>query len=528
MEKTSREQDRKPAASDWRAFALPIFVSLCWFLAARHISLEWTLSEQYHFGWIVPLMALYVFWTRFENAPTPGKPPRMLAIPAGILLITLVEVLVMPLREANADWRLLGWMLTGLAAVATLLALGQTGGVPWMTHFAFPVLFFFTSVPWPCTVESALMQWLMRHNAELAAELLHWLGVVAEVQGNWIRLSSATVGVDEACSGIRSLQGSLMATLFVGEIFELGRWRRVALLLAGAGWALLTNSGRTLFLALMAERSGTPAMERWHDPAGYWILGACVAGVAFTGWLLRRGQDGGGASRWASASIGVLTEWRERLSATSRTALAGTALLLAGWVGTEGWFRMHEVAETRLIDWSFKQPTQAARFAIVEQSSHVRGEMRYDFHSGGRWCDSEGKCWVADYFRWNPGPNAVRTVIVHDPRVCLGASGKEFVRALPAVSFRADDMALPFDAYWFRDRADNVFVFNCVAEDARRRPGQEQNSDIFSIASRLDAVRTGKRNLGQRRLEVAVWGMRDPASATEAFEELLRRQVVVQ
>ena len=167
------------------------------------------------------------------------------------LLVAVAEVLLLPLREANADWRLLGWLLTGVAALVTLLAFAQVGGLPWMVHFAYPVLFFFTSVPWPRPVETDVMQWLMQHNATLAAELLRWLGVGAEVQGNLIRLSSGTVGVDEACSGIRSLQGSLMATLFVGEIFELKRLRRVFLLLAGAGWALVTNAARTVFLALM-------------------------------------------------------------------------------------------------------------------------------------------------------------------------------------------------------------------------------------------------------------------------------------
>ena len=219
-----------------------------------------------------PLLALYLVRMRLENAPAPGPVRWPWAIPAAVLLVAVLEVLLLPLREANADWRLLGWLLTGLAASATLLAFAQAGGLPWAAHFAFPVLFFFTAVPWPRPIEIEVMQWLMQRNALLAAEILHWLGVSAEVQGNLIRLSSGTLGVDEACSGIRSLQGSLMATLFVGEIFELKRWRRVFLLLAGAGWALVTNAGRTVFLALMAERGGAGALDRWHDPAGYWTL----------------------------------------------------------------------------------------------------------------------------------------------------------------------------------------------------------------------------------------------------------------
>ena len=189
---------------------------------------------------------------------------------------------------------------------------------------------------------------------------------------------------------------------------------------------------------------------------------------------------------------------------------------------------MQEASVTRVAVWSFKQPTRAARFEIVEQSSRVRGELRYDFHSGGRWQDAEGRRWVAHYFRWDPGRNAVRTVIVHDPRVCIGASGKELVQTLPGVSHAVGGIVLPFDGYWFRERGEDVFVFNCVAEDVRRGPGQEPEGNEVTMSSRLEAVRAGKRNLGQRRLELAVWGARDAATAREAFMELLRAQVVVQ
>lgn len=513
-----------PARLRWRAMALPAFVLGCWILAVRHLSSEWTLNEQYHYGWLVPLLALYLVRLRFEHAPPVGAPLRPHWVPLGLLLIAGSVALLLPLREANADWRLLGWLLTGLAASATLLAFAQAGGLPWAAHFAFPVLFFFTAVPWPRPVEIEVMQWLMQRNALLAAEVLRWLGVNAEVQGNLIRLSSGTLGVDEACSGIRSLQGSLMATLFVGEIFELRRWRRVFLLVAGAGWALVTNAGRTVFLALVAERGAAGALDQWHDPAGYWTLMGCVFGVTLTGWILGRGP----VARRGAVGAEPHRGWGQRLAQSSGAAALGIVMIIAGWVGTEKWFRLQEASVTRVAGWSFKLPTRAARFEFVEQSKNVRGQLRYDFHSGGRWRDAAGRRWVAHYFRWDPGRNGVRSVRVHDPRVCLGASGKELVETLPGVIHRAGDTLLPFDAYWFRERGEDVFVFNCVAEDARRGPGLELEGGEVTMSSRLEAVRAGKRNLGQRRLEVAVWGARDATVAREAFEELLREQVIAQ
>ena len=54
--------------------------------------------------------------------------------------------------------------------------------------------------------------------ARVAAETAMLLGTPAHVEGNLIRVSNGLVGVNEACSGIRSLQTSLMIGLLFGEL----------------------------------------------------------------------------------------------------------------------------------------------------------------------------------------------------------------------------------------------------------------------------------------------------------------------
>ena len=51
--------------------------------------------------------------------------------------------------------------------------------------------------------------------AAIAAETMTLFGVPAQLEGNLIRVSSGLVGVNEACSGVRSLQTSLMIGLLV-------------------------------------------------------------------------------------------------------------------------------------------------------------------------------------------------------------------------------------------------------------------------------------------------------------------------
>jgi len=175
--------------------------------------------------------------------------------------------------------------------------------------------------------------------------------------------------------------------------------------------------------------------------------------------------------------------------APSRAAFVGVGLIGASGLATEAWFRSQNAAITEWVNWTFKQPADITSFVSVQQSGRVRSELRYDVHSGGRWADAEGRRWVAHYFRWDPGIHDPVAALSHDPRHCLGATGKELVQVLPTVNYEAAGVVRPFDAYWFRELGENVFVFNCMIEDVRHAPGQEQNlTGTIAASSRLQAV----------------------------------------
>src|SRR4029078_10432291 len=103
--------------------------------------------------------------------------------------------------------------------------------------FAFPILFFFVAVPWPSQIEQPLIQGLMRADAAINVEILNLIGMPAVQMGNLIEVGSGVVGIDEACTGIRSLQATLMVALFLGEFYDLSSIRRIILVLVGLGIA---------------------------------------------------------------------------------------------------------------------------------------------------------------------------------------------------------------------------------------------------------------------------------------------------
>src|SRR6266404_3848655 len=40
-----------------------------WFELCRTLASEWSLNEQYNFGWFVPFFAAYLFWLRWQDRP---------------------------------------------------------------------------------------------------------------------------------------------------------------------------------------------------------------------------------------------------------------------------------------------------------------------------------------------------------------------------------------------------------------------------------------------------------------------------
>src|SRR5436309_5316781 len=254
-----------------------LFLAALWFGLCKELSSEWSVNEQYNFGWFVPFFALYLFWLRWQDRPTPEVRSQKLEVRSRLVaaIIGLAALLLLlPVRLfeiANPEWRLLDWMHAAAVVTLTLLLIWYSGGRAWVRYFAFPVAFIFIAVPWPTLVETPVIQGLMHAVARVAAETAMLLGTPAQVEGNLIRVSNGLVGVNEACSGIRSLQTSLMIGLLFGELKRLSVLRRVALVTCAVAIALLANFVRAVFLVHIAATENLSEVGRWHYIAGYRI-----------------------------------------------------------------------------------------------------------------------------------------------------------------------------------------------------------------------------------------------------------------
>jgi exosortase len=556
---------------------LTITLGLLWFIVCRHLSAEWSYNEQYNYGWFVPFFALYLFWMRWEDRP-PAAPTReirhskfeirnlialAIAVPALLLLfpLRLIEV-------ANPDWRLLSWAHTIAAVTLTLVLVWWMGGKPWLRHFAFPILFVLVAVPWITGIEQPIIQGLMPLVASIATETLSLFGIPAEVQGNLIRISDGVVGVSEACSGVRSLQTSLMIGLLFGELTRLSVSRRLLLIAAAIAIAFLANCGRAFFLVWIAATRGVPEVEHWHDYAGYAIVGlvffGCLAVAKFLGAKAESGkteklkspsdsqlqENSSTSQRLSSEPSSFSVSAFQRFSFPTAVLTAALAWMLATELGCEAWYRAHERNLQRTAQWNVRWPETAPGFRQIPIDEQTRTVLHHDEGRGATWHGSgqpaePGALTTVDtisllyFFRWHPGHNSALLANAHRPDVCLPASGWKQTGDFGVKEYPvAGNLVVPFRHFVFTNEAPGrtryAHAFYCVWEDrVAPRNGETATSAIsenpsdWSRSERIGAVAQGRRHLGQQVMEYLLIEGREipPAEAEEMFAATVRELV---
>lgn len=486
--------------------------AVVWWMAVRMLWNEWEIDPQYSYGVLVPLLCVALFWMRWRDRPeVAGAGRRGAAVVAWAAAGLLAGL--QPVFEANPEWRVLGAAGAFCAVAVTLCALFAGGGWRWVRHFGFPVVFFLIAVPWPRNAEEALMGWLMEHNAIATVEALHWCGLEAVRRGHLIALPSGMLGVEEACSGVRSLQSGIMAALFFGEIHRFGVFSRVSLVVAAVVCALVGNFFRATGLSLIASTQGVGAVDEWHDLAGYLVLGFTI-GILWgaAAWhQRRRGSPVPAESRAAVPSPGGLRN----------AALGIAALGLAALGGTEVWYRAHERGLDEGPGWTLRSGTPGTVDVPVAERT-----MRILFHPEGfseKFMDSKGRQWQVFHFKWPPGRTAIQALSIHDPRTCLGSIGMTLEEQFEPRVLTVGGIGFPFRVFLFRDRGVPVLVYHAIIADGR---DVESQTGDTTLGGRWDVVRKGIRNRGQRLVEAAVWNTDDIDSAEAELVGYLRASLV--
>ena len=498
-----------------------------WFALINYLRVEWALNPQYAYGSAVPFMCLFLLGRNLlqpeSQIPLPAtRAPRfprtviygLLALVAGLYLPTRL------LQEAVPTWRLVGWALAVEVIGITLILIRLSGFGARFSSFVFPIVYFLVAVPWPSVVEWPLIKYLTHLDVAITSELAGWCGIPALAHGNVIEVATGQVDIDEACSGIRSFQATLMISLFLGEWLRLRRGRRLLLVLAGFLLSLLFNLARLAVLVWVASRKGINAVDHWHDPTGVTILLGCFFGL----WFLGHALAGKNSPTRVPAQSPPGEKW-QWLTGNWLTGNVTPVLTLAAWIlfvetGVEGWYAWHMARLPAAVVWSVNLPTQNPSYKELTIAPDQRRTLRYDDGRRAVWQEDNLK-WELIYLHWLPGKAAIHLANYHTPKSCLTASGHDVGGGEEVVYLKVSGLELPFRFYQIKDSANPVFVAYCLWDD--RAVDRNFSAVPFTWGGRLGAILGGQRNPGQRSIEIALTGAGDLPGAQVEVKKLLAK-----
>ncbi|HYC69719.1 MAG TPA: exosortase/archaeosortase family protein [Opitutaceae bacterium] len=255
---------------------------------------EWRRNPDLSHGFFAPVVFALLVMESVRAGPARWLPATGLrtALVGACLGASVALLIVAGLLAASVGWShsvvlfVLGLTFCLQAGAGLLVLAGEDARVVPVNWISLTAVFLWLLVaPLPpgtyARLTLALQDWVTAG----VLESLHLLGVPAQQRGNVIELARATVGVEEACSGIRSL----LSCVYAGFFFAAWQVRRPApravLILLAPLLAIGMNFVRSLALTLMAN-GGIDIAGFWHDATGFAILGFTTGILAALAWRL--------------------------------------------------------------------------------------------------------------------------------------------------------------------------------------------------------------------------------------------------
>jgi len=268
-----------------------LFVIFAW-PTLRMLAAVYAHNGDYSHGFLVPLVCAYAAYrnrSRWNVARAggrwPGAPLLILGI-AGVLLGCWYEAALRPLGGLGTEFT----CAVGLWTCVLGFFLAVAGSTR-TRAFAFPIAYLVFAIPLPISFSDHLTLPLRGWVSAAAAGLIRGAGVAVFREGNILHLAGVSFGVDDACSGIRSLWVLAAGAVALAYLMRCGKARGLALLAAAIPAALCVNVLRVVVSALLAARFGLEFVSGWrHDACGWVTFSAGAAALVGLGWLLCRAK----------------------------------------------------------------------------------------------------------------------------------------------------------------------------------------------------------------------------------------------
>jgi exosortase len=226
---------------------------------------RWSRDPQYSHGFLVPVFALVILWSRRSLLAKARWRPSLLGVPL------VAAGMGLRLAAAVADVE----PLDALSLLPTIAGLVLMVGGWGFFRASWPsIAFLGFMLPLPFVVETAMAYPLRRLATVASTYVLQTCGCPAIAEGNLIHINEIPLGVEDACNGLGMLVTFFALSTLLAIVVDMPWFDRVVLVLSAMPIALIANTARIAGTGLAYHhwgRDSEAAQAILHDLAG-WLM----------------------------------------------------------------------------------------------------------------------------------------------------------------------------------------------------------------------------------------------------------------
>jgi exosortase len=224
---------------------------------------DWVTIPAYSHGFLVPFVVIFlVYLDRERLQKIHVEPSRwgVALVGAGAVFILLGTLSGLDFLRQISILFLIGGIVAGFWGTAMLSAL------------RFPILYLLFMIPLPYILYNAVALPLQMMAARGASGILNVINIPVFREGNIIHLPHISLGVVEACSGIKSLISLLAISVLIMKILNLRGMSGVLFALSAIPIAVVANMSRIAATGILGSFVNPALAEGFFHLFSGWVV----------------------------------------------------------------------------------------------------------------------------------------------------------------------------------------------------------------------------------------------------------------
>ncbi len=499
---------------DWLNILCWLILIFCWGSLFLRVSLWWNEASYYTHGYSVPFLALVLFF-RFSQQSADRiiiQKSRLPLFVVSIVFYFFARLIV----EPDPFWRLPLWIET-LTLSACSIFLIRSSKIPVPTSsLALVTMYLLTCLPWPAIVES----WVVLHLSNLigfiTGELLLLLGYPAEVMGSLIRVDQTEISINDACSGIRSLQNLISFAIFFSIYFRHPLFFFCLSLFSACGLTFIFNSFRALCLSLVSLELGNEVLQVWHDWLGNIFICAAFLCLFFITWFFQNNPLSDCNQKHKKES-----NWDFHLPKSFSVTFVSAILFIE--IAVFYWFSI-KLGSSSEFGWHVEQ-TESSK--PIDEG--VQKVLQFDYgHQQIVKIDNDQNAEVIFFGYHEKSAAASLCSRNHPPDYCMAHTGMTLVESSAPIIYKGTNKPLTFRHYVTKENPTShspTHVFWCSATtDSRISEFEFENPTVFEKTLRF---LSGKLSYKRQVVLVSITGRYSSQNAQSELLKVLEKVITV-